>query len=97
MEDTSTSEVILTNPKEIDIVGAGLSGLAAAIILARNDWKVEVFEKHATIGQRFHGDFQGLENWTQTEDVLDSFDRWGIDLDFWLKPFYWTFDKFLAI
>lgn len=54
----------------ITIVGAGPSGLACAIVLARSHRRVIVREWHDRVGARFHGDFQGLENWTQASDVL---------------------------
>jgi len=62
--------------------------MAAAITLARAGWRTELFEKNAAVGGRFHGDFQGLENWSHTDDVLDTFSRWGIELDFWIKPLH---------
>ena len=59
----------------IRILGAGLSGLAAATILAKNGKKVEVYETRQDSGARFDGDFQGLENWTcllYTSDAADD-------------------------
>lgn len=64
------------------IVGAGPSGLACAIVLARAGRRVTVREWHADVGHRFHDDFQGLENWTCDEDVLEEFDRAGIAANF---------------
>ena len=54
------------------IVGAGLAGLACAIVLARAGRPGIVREGHKTVGNRFHGDFQGLENWSDGQDVLDE-------------------------
>ena len=48
----------------IQIMGAGLSGLAAAIILAKEGKEVHVHDIREDSGARFDGDFQGLENWT---------------------------------
>ena len=42
----------------IRILGAGLSGLAAATILAKAGKKVEVHEIREDSGARFDGDFQ---------------------------------------
>lgn len=56
----------------ITVVGAGPSGLACAIALARAGRRVVVREWHSHVGARFHGDFQGLENWSDEGDVLDE-------------------------
>lgn len=62
----------------IAVVGAGPAGLAAAIELARHRVPVVVYERHAEVGGRFHGDFQGIENWTTEEDALSWLGRLGI-------------------
>ena len=46
--------------KPIVIMGAGLSGLAASIILAKGGKKVIVHDIRENSGARFDGDFQGL-------------------------------------
>ena len=63
----------------IRILGAGLSGLAAAAILAKNGKKVEVYETRQDSGARFDGDFQGLENWTSSKDFFEEMVEWGLD------------------
>ncbi len=67
---------------DITIVGAGPSGLACAIVLARAGRRVTVREWHAKVGHRFKGDFQGLENWSRNQDVLEELASAGIDADF---------------
>ena len=66
----------------VSIVGAGPAGLACAIVLARADYPVIVHEQHPHVGGRFHGDFQGLENWSSDEDVLEELAQSGIEPSF---------------
>lgn len=66
----------------ITVIGAGPSGLASAIVLARAGRKVIVFEREKTIGARFHSDFQGLENWSAKKNVLDELHDLGMPVDF---------------
>ena len=72
----------MTAQDDITIVGAGPSGLTCAIVLARAGRHVTVREWKSDVGHRFHDDFQGLENWTRDEDVLDELARAGITTDF---------------
>ncbi len=73
----------------IKIMGAGLSGLAAAIILAKSGKEVHVYDIREDSGARFDGDFQGLENWTSEDDFIDELRGWGIDPDeFRVTPFH---------
>lgn len=74
----------------IEISGAGLSGLSAAITLARRGQRVRVRERGRDAGTRFHGDFQGLENWTSTTDVLEEIAGLGIVTNFAYTPFHET-------
>lgn len=71
----------------IKILGAGPAGLAAAIHLAQHGQRVTVFDKGMEVGSRFHNDFQGLENWTREEDVVDTLHRLGIQINFFCQPF----------
>lgn len=75
------------NKQAIEISGAGPAGLAAALAISRLGKQACVYERHADVGRRFHGDFQGLENWTKDIDVLDELVEVGIELDFKYKPF----------
>lgn len=70
-----------------EVVGAGPAGLAAAITFAKAERPVRVLERHRFVGQRFHGDMQGLENWSMPEDALDRIRGMGIDADFDYRPF----------
>ena len=73
--------------KPVRILGAGPSGLAAAITLARAGRAVELYERRSDCGMRFGGDLQGLENWSHETDTLDEFRACGIDIDFHCAPF----------
>ena len=66
----------------VTVVGAGPAGLACAIALARAGRPVVVREWHNRVGGRFHGDFQGLENWSEPRDVLDELGAAGIETTF---------------
>ncbi len=70
----------------ITVVGAGPSGLASAIVLARAGRRVIVRERRQNVGARFHGDFQGLENWSVEHDVLDEMRDLGITLNLPVHP-----------
>jgi len=74
-------------PQEVEISGAGPSGLAAAITLAKAGWRVRLYERNQDVGWRFQGDFQGLENWTEQHDVLEEFRTLGIAPTFEYRPF----------
>lgn len=73
--------------KSVKILGAGISGLTAAINLAKAGYKVEVYERNKDVGMRFGGDLQGLENWSEKEDVLDMLKRMNIMINFDRDPF----------
>ena len=63
----------------VHIMGAGLSGLAAATTLAKAGIEVHVHDIRQDSGARFDGDFQALENWSQKEDFFDQLKNWGYD------------------
>lgn len=72
--------------ERIEIAGAGPAGLAGAITLAGRGAGALVYEKRTDVGLRFHGDYQGLENWTTRKDVLEEFADFGIEPTFEHHP-----------
>jgi flavin-dependent dehydrogenase len=70
------------------VVGAGPAGLVAAATLARAGRPVHVFDQGSEVGHRFAGDFQGLENWSTTQDVLAWMAGLGVEPDFEMEPFH---------
>jgi len=60
--------------------------MTAAINLAKHDYQVDIYEQASDVGVRFHGDFQGLENWTEKEDVLEFLKKASIYHRFYHKP-----------
>ncbi|HEY4228639.1 MAG TPA: NAD(P)-binding protein, partial [Thermoanaerobaculia bacterium] len=66
----------------IEILGAGPAGLSAALTVARAGRTVTLYERAPDVGRRFHGDLQGLENWTTSGDVLDELAAMGIQPTF---------------
>ena len=71
----------------IRILGAGPSGLSAAINLAKEGYKVRVFERAKRCGGRFMGDLQGLENWSSKTNVLSDLREMHIGANFDCDPF----------
>jgi len=66
--------------RHIAIAGAGISGMTSAIYLKQNGVPVTIYEKRDKIGGRFKGDWQGIENWTSPEDVLEEIQGMSLDL-----------------
>ena len=87
MSDITPPQIDRSKP-DVSIVGAGPAGLACAIALARAGYRVIVHEQRAHVGGRFHGDFQGLENWSSDEDVLEELARNGIAASFEYRTIY---------
>lgn len=88
MADERPSGIVNKATATVGVVGAGPSGLACAITLARAGCAVVVRERHDHVGARFHGDFQGLENWSSDEDILRELARNGIRSSFDCHPVY---------
>lgn len=86
--EKSTVRIAQGNDEPITVVGAGPAGLACAIALARSGRKAVVREWRGTVGARFHGDFQGLENWSLETDVIDDLAAQGIEATFDHHPVF---------
>jgi flavin-dependent dehydrogenase len=71
----------------IEISGAGPAGLAAALAVTAAGRQARVYERRSDVGMRFHGDFQGLENWTTDIDVLEELASLGLEHGFEVTPF----------
>ncbi|HHH43065.1 MAG TPA: hypothetical protein ENK49_02920, partial [Gammaproteobacteria bacterium] len=78
--------VMNSDNRIIEISGAGPAGLAAALAIAREGGRARVYERRDEVGARFHGDFQGLENWTRETDVLAELQAVGIATGFEHTP-----------
>lgn len=74
----------------IVIAGAGPAGLSAAIHLRRAGVPVEVFERRATVGARFIGEYQVLESYSRKEDARQELSHMGIEVNFELQPAHWA-------
>lgn len=68
------------------VVGAGPSGLAAALYLARAGVRVTVYEQAEDVGLAYRGSQQVLENWSSGEDVLAVLSGLGLNAGFERSP-----------
>lgn len=66
--------------EEVKILGAGVSGLTAGIILAKNNYKVKIFEKRDRIGSFFKKDVQTLRNYPYSYDIIEKYRELGIKI-----------------
>ena len=48
----------------IKIAGAGIAGLICAIKLSELGHKALIVDKRNAVGERFHNDFQGIDNYS---------------------------------
>ena len=74
--------------KKIKILGAGLSGLVAAINLSKAGYDVNVYEQNEDVGKRFHGDIHSWENWSGTKNFLEELKEMNIDSKVNCVPFF---------
>ena len=71
----------------VKILGAGPAGLTAAINLAIAGYNVDVFEKNNEVGSGVKRNLQGLENWSDEQDVVEEFRKMKINPNFDCEPF----------
>ncbi|MCX6764181.1 MAG: UbiA family prenyltransferase [Candidatus Nealsonbacteria bacterium] len=69
----------ITN-KKINILGAGISGLVSGIVLAKNGYQVEIFEKRSRVGSFFEKDIHSLRNYSYDYDVIEKYKELGIEI-----------------
>ena len=87
------SMVIASNAsdsKKHRIIGAGLSGLSAAINFAKKDEKVVIHESREDVGMQFHPNYQVLlkesPNTPSSEaGAKEYLNRWGLNPKFTFK------------
>jgi flavin-dependent dehydrogenase len=72
--------------RHIRIAGGGISGLATAVLLAREGFTIEVWDRHRGGGGRFAGGWQVLENGTSTTDALEELRAMGLAPDIPVIP-----------
>jgi len=60
--------------------------MTAGINLAKAGIDVEIYDKAERPGSRFHGDLQGIENWSDKEDSLELIKKWNLDISKSLMP-----------
>jgi flavin-dependent dehydrogenase len=72
--------------RQIRIAGGGVSGLATAVLLAREGFAAEVWDRRRGGGGRFAGGWQVLENGTSELDALDELRGLGLTPDFPAVP-----------
>lgn len=68
----------------IRITGAGLSGLTAAINLAKAGFEVEVYEKCSEVGGHYPETAQMLPNWFAEGEVISELEKCNIKIN-WLN------------
>lgn len=77
--------VRVSAPPPLVIAGAGPAGLAAATLLARAGRTVVVHERNATVGARFVGDLQVVEDASDPDETVPAmFARLGLPAPAWV-------------
>lgn len=66
--------------KAIKILGAGVSGLTAAIILSKYNYNVEIYEKRPHVGSFFEKDIHSFRNYLYKYDIIDKYNELGIEV-----------------
>lgn len=70
----------------VKVLGGGISGLGAAINLAKAGHEVDVFDRSQRAGERYGGNLQGIDNWSSDLDVKERLEEIGIEANFDLEP-----------
>lgn len=73
--------------KHIKILGAGISGMSAAIILAKKGFGVDVYEKRSRVGSFFEKDIHSIRNYDNNHDVINVYRKMGINIPY-VYPVY---------
>lgn len=73
--------------ESVKILGAGPSGLSAVINLSHEGYNVDIFERNSDVGTSINGNLQGLENWSEDQDVVEEFKNMNIKTNFHCEPF----------
>src|SRR4029077_4820086 len=81
---------MMQDHRPIRIAGAGPSGSAGEIVLARAGQAVEVHEAKADVGTRFIGDLQIIESASEREPVPNFLDRIGVERNFYFRAADWA-------
>jgi len=74
------------NKKHIRILGAGPSGITAAITLKNHEYNVTVYEQKEKPGDRFTDSWQILENYSTSTDALQELKSMNIASEFLCCP-----------
>lgn len=69
----------------IKILGAGISGLTAAINLAKKGEDVIVYEKLPDIGMKIKPNFQVLMNYDTKEDIIENLEKFNVKINYQTK------------
>jgi len=68
-----------TPKRRINIAGAGIAGMTAAINLKKFDHDVVIIEKGTAVGSNRHGDMEGLESWIFEGSMSSFFNEHGFN------------------
>lgn len=72
--------VIRKYNRQVKILGAGISGLVAGIVLSKHGYKVEIFEKRSRIGSFFKKTIHSFRNYLYGYDVIDKYKQLGVNI-----------------
>lgn len=66
--------------KKIKILGAGISGMTAAIVLSRAGYRVDIYEKRKHVGSFFEKDIHSFRNYLYDYDVIEKYKQIGVGI-----------------